>query len=140
MLIRTLHDQNLSEGNVFQTSIVEVSRAHILFHCIISVVGRLGVVDIARRHRLDGSGIESRCGRDFGARPDRPWGPPSLLYNGYPVSFLRGKQPRRGADHPSPCIADVQTEYSYIATPTLSACTGCYGETFTFNNSNNIPQ
>jgi len=24
-------------------------------------------------------------GTRFSARPDRPWGPPSLLYNGYPV-------------------------------------------------------
>ena len=31
------------------------------------------------------SGIESRWGRDFSARPDRPWGQPNLLYNGYRV-------------------------------------------------------
>ena len=29
-------------------------------------------------------------GARFSARPDRPWGPPSLLYNGYRV-FPRGK-------------------------------------------------
>jgi hypothetical protein len=32
---------------------------------------------------LDGPGIESRWGEIFRPRPDRPWGPPSLLYNGY---------------------------------------------------------
>jgi len=31
---------------------------------------------------LLGPGIESRWGEIFCTRPDRPWGPPSLLYNG----------------------------------------------------------
>jgi len=32
---------------------------------------------------LDGQGIEYRWrGKIFHARPNRPWGPPSLLYNG----------------------------------------------------------
>jgi len=34
---------------------------------------------------LDGQGIESRWGEIFRTCPDRPWGPPSLLYNGYRV-------------------------------------------------------
>ena len=38
---------------------------------------------------LDGPGIESRWGGEI-FRPDRPWGPPSLLYNGYRV-FPGGK-------------------------------------------------
>jgi hypothetical protein len=33
-------------------------------------------------------------------RPDRPWGLPSLLYNGYRVSFPGVKRPGRGVDHP----------------------------------------
>jgi len=42
-------------------------------------VGRDSAVDIATRYGMDGPGIESRtC-------PDRPWGQPSLLYNGYRV-------------------------------------------------------
>ena len=45
---------------------------------------------IATDYRLDGPGIEFRQGRIFLHRPDRPWGPPSLLYNGYRV-FLGGK-------------------------------------------------
>jgi hypothetical protein len=36
---------------------------------------------------LDGPAIESRWGRNC---PDRPWGPPSLLYNGDRV-FYGGK-------------------------------------------------
>jgi len=38
-------------------------------------------------------------GTSFSARPDRPCGPPSLLYNGYRV-FPGGKlRPGRAADH-----------------------------------------
>ena len=42
-------------------------------------------VGIATRYELDGPGIESRGGEIFCIRPDRPWGPPSLLYNGYRI-------------------------------------------------------
>jgi hypothetical protein len=40
-------------------------------------------IQIATRYRLDGQG--SNPGRDeiFRTRPERPWGPPSLLSNGY---------------------------------------------------------
>ena len=44
--------------------------------------GRNSSVDTATRYGLDGPGVESRWGR----RPDRSWGPSSLLYNGYRVS------------------------------------------------------
>jgi hypothetical protein len=40
-------------------------------------------------------------------RPDRPWSPPSLLYNGYRV-FLGGKErPGRDADPSPPSSAVV---------------------------------
>ena len=43
-------------------------------------------VGTATGYGLDGPGIESRCGREiFRTCPDRPWLPPSLLYNGYRV-------------------------------------------------------
>jgi hypothetical protein len=42
---------------------------------------------------LNGAGIESQWGRDFSC-PDRPWGPPSLLYMGT-GSFL-GVESSRG--------------------------------------------
>ena len=49
-------------------------------------------------------------GTRFSASPDRPWGPPSLLYNGYRV-FPGGKvQPRRAADHSPPSSAAVMEE------------------------------
>jgi hypothetical protein len=44
-----------------------------------------------RGYGPDGPGIESRWrGEIFRTRPDRPWGLPSLLYNGYRV-FPGGK-------------------------------------------------
>ena len=60
------------------------------------------VVGIATGYGLVGSRIESRWGAEiFRTRPDRPWGPPSLLYIGYRV-FPGGKdRPGRDAD-PSP--------------------------------------
>ena len=46
----------------------------------------------------------------FLARPDRPWGPPNLLYNGYHV-FPGGKvRPGRAADHSPPSSAAVMEE------------------------------
>ena len=48
------------------------------------LIGPGSSVDIATGYGLDGPGIESRWGEIF-RRPDRLWGPPSLLYNGYRV-------------------------------------------------------
>jgi len=46
----------------------------------------------------------------FFTRPDRPWGPPSLLYNGYQV-FPGGRVwPGRAADHSPPSSAMVIEE------------------------------
>ena len=44
----------------------------------------------ATRYGLDGPGIDPGRDEVFCTRPDRPWGPPSLLYNGYRV-FPGGK-------------------------------------------------
>jgi hypothetical protein len=52
------------------------------------------VVGIASGYGLDGPGIESRWGEIFRTCPDRPWGPPSLLYNGY--QFFPGVKSGRG--------------------------------------------
>jgi hypothetical protein len=46
-------------------------------------MGRDSVVGIATRYELDGLGIESRWGEIFSTCPDRSWGLPSPLYNGY---------------------------------------------------------
>jgi hypothetical protein len=47
-------------------------------------------VGIPTGYGLDGPGIESLWGEIFRKRPNRPWDPPSLLYNGYRV-FPGGK-------------------------------------------------
>ena len=55
----------------------------------------------------------------FSARPDRPWGPPSFLYNWYRV-FPGGKvRPGRPADHSPPSSAAVLEEYGYNSTHPL---------------------
>ena len=51
-------------------------------------------------------GSNSCRGEIFCARRDPPWGPPSLLCNGYRVSFTGVKQPVRGFDHPPPSSAE----------------------------------
>jgi len=56
----------------------------------------VNVVGTGTRYGLDCPGIEFWWGRDFRTRPDRPWGPPSLLYNGYRLSFPGVKRPKRG--------------------------------------------
>ena len=50
-------------------------------------------VSIVTRYRLDGPGSNPGGGAIFRTRPDRPWGPPSLLYNRY-QAFSRGKAAR----------------------------------------------
>jgi len=39
---------------------------------------------------------------------DQPWDPPSLLYNGYCVSFPGVKWPEHGTDHTLPSNAKVR--------------------------------
>jgi len=61
----------------------------------------------------------------FRTCPDRPWGPPSLLYNGY-RSFPEGKErPGRDAELSPPSSAVVMKEQSYTSTPPMgrTACT-----------------
>ena len=79
-------------------------RTPIPTQCVGSSVG------IATGYGLDGPGIESRWGGEIlRTCPDRPWGPPSLLYNVYRV-FLGGKErPGRDAD-PSPPSSAVVIE------------------------------
>jgi hypothetical protein len=52
----------------------------------------------------------SNLGRSkvFCIRPDRPWGPHSLLYNGYRVFFLGLKRSGRGVNYPPPNSAEVK--------------------------------
>jgi len=47
-------------------------------------------------------------GQIFHAHPDWPWGPPSLLHNGYHISFPWLKRPGCGVNHPHPSCAKVK--------------------------------
>ena len=50
-------------------------------------------------------------------RPDRPWSPPSPLYNVYRV-FPWGRRPVRGVDHPSPSSVEVKERVQlYLYSP-----------------------
>jgi len=79
--------------------------------------GRDSSVGIAARYGLDGAGTESRWGRVFRTRPDRPWAPSSLLYNGYRV-FPGGKT--AGAWFWPPTLSSVEVKervYLYLYSP-----------------------
>jgi hypothetical protein len=78
------------------------------------------VIGIAIGYGLDGPRIESRWGRIIPTCPDRPWSPPSLLYNGYRV--FRGVKSGRGVTlTPHPLLVS----WSYTSTPPVGrrACT-----------------
>ena len=63
-------------------------------------------------------GLNPSGGEIFRTSPDRPWGPPSLLYNGYWVSFLRVKRLGCGIDHPPPSSAKVKERVElYLSSP-----------------------
>jgi hypothetical protein len=65
-------------------------------------------VGIATGYGLDGPGIESRWGGEiFRTCPDRPWGPPSLLYNRCRVFPGAKERPGRDADPSPPSSAVV---------------------------------
>ena len=74
---------------------------------------------------LDGPGSNPGGGEIIRSCPDRYWGPPCLLYNGFLV-FPGGKErPGRDADPSLPSSAVVKKEYNYTSTPVMgrTACT-----------------
>jgi hypothetical protein len=72
-----------------------------------SQADRVSSVGIARLYGLDGPRIESRWGENFRTCPDRLWGPPSLIYNGYRV-FPGGKAIGAWRWPPTPFSAEVK--------------------------------
>jgi hypothetical protein len=72
-------------------------------------VGRDSLVVIATGYGLDDPGIKSWWGEIFRTSPDRPWGPPSVLYNGYWIFPGSKERPGRDAD-PSPHSSAVGHE------------------------------
>jgi len=76
-------------------------------------------VGIATEVRAGRSGERIPVGTRFSARVDRPWGPPSLLYNGYRVS--PGGKERSGCDaDPSPLSSAAV--WAVRPVQSLSAC------------------
>ena len=67
-------------------------------------------------------------GARFSACPNRPWGPPGLLYNGKRVLPGSKVRPGRAADHSPPSSAAVMEEQSYKSTHPL-------GHNRTFNGN-----
>ena len=102
-------------------------------------------VGIATELRAGRSGNRIPVGRNFSARPDMPWGPPSLLYNGYRVFSEGNVRPGRAADHSPPSSAVVMDDYSYNSTHPLGHNRACNGNALplppglTFNNCTLCP-
>ena len=82
-------------------------------------VGRDGAVGIATTLRAGKAGNRIPVGNEiFRTRPDRPWGRPSLLYNGNGVSFPGVMRPGRGNDHQPPPRAEVKARVPlYLYSP-----------------------
>ena len=64
-------------------------------------------------------------GEIFHTCPDRPWGPPSIMYNGYRVLLGGKERPGRDADPSPPSSAVVMKGQSYTSNPPMgrTACT-----------------
>jgi len=63
-------------------------------------------------------GLNPGGGKIFHTCPDWSWGPPSLLYNGYWVTFPGVKWPGRSIDHPLPSSAEVKERVKlYLYSP-----------------------
>ena len=87
----------------FQPSVIFYEKYKL--HC-----GPGSSVGIATDYGLEGPGKNSGGDEIFRTSPDRPWGPPNLLYNGYRV-FPGGKvRPGRAADHSPPSSAAVMEQ------------------------------
>jgi len=75
---------------------------------IIKVMGWNSMVKIAGLYGLDSPGLNPGGDEIFHTCPDQPWDPPSLLYNGYWVSFPGVKRLGCGTGHPPPSSAEVE--------------------------------
>jgi hypothetical protein len=80
-----------------------------------SMSSRNSSVGIETRYGMDGPGSNTGEGEIFRTCPDRPWGPHSLLYNGYRV-FPGGTAAGRGDDHPPHLGPKLKKEKSYTST------------------------
>ena len=80
-------------------------------HCgafVLTVRLEFWFAKLIKQSATEGSASGDRIpvwGEIFRTCSDRPWGPPSLLYNG---SFPEIKRPERGVDHPPTSSAEVK--------------------------------
>jgi hypothetical protein len=93
------------------------------------MVGRDSSVGIATSDWLDGPEIESRWGRDF---LHWPLGPPSLLYNGYRISFPGVKRPGLALTTHTHQTPRLKKEYSYTFTPPVGLLGRFWGEIYLY--------
>ena len=86
-----------------------------LWASVVSIATRFGL-NVPRDRNPVGGGI-------FRTHPDRLWGPPSLLYNGYRVTFSGVKRPGHAIKQPPPPLPSPATrfdkEYSNTSIPPL---------------------
>jgi len=75
--------------------IIGITFAYTFHMCWISIIRHLLLLLLLLllwiNYGLEGTGIESRWGEASLVRPERPWGPPSLLHMGY--RFFSGHKP-----------------------------------------------
>ena len=64
-------------------------------------------------------GLNPGGGQIFRTRPDLSWGPTSLLYNEYRVSFPGVKRLGRGVDHPPHLASRLKKEQSHTSAPAV---------------------
>jgi hypothetical protein len=69
------------------------------------------IVSTANRLWDGWSGIESQRGQILHTRPDRPWDPPGLLYNGHRVSFPGVRRLGRGGDQSPPSSVNIKERF-----------------------------
>ena len=119
-----LHSGNLRQSTWPWTCRWLISRIYILLisSCVIDYFQHIWDPEGSRGLRLP-EGVEI-----FGTRPDWPWGPHSLLYNGYRV-FLGGKAAGTWLwPHTPPSSADVKERAQLYLYPRLA----CSKPTCTF--------
>jgi hypothetical protein len=86
----------------------------------LSVTSGAGIAQSVQRLAMGWTvrGSNTGGGEILHTRPDRPWGPPNLLYNGYRFSFPGLKRPGRGIGHPPPSRVGVKERVElYLYSP-----------------------
>jgi hypothetical protein len=101
----------------------KVSQGRQAIFCVVVLTafnGATSEVDIATLYRLHGPGIESRWvgPKILRTRPNRLWGPSSLLFKGHRVLF-GSKATGCDVDHPPHLTSRLKNEYSNISTASL---------------------